>query len=159
MEPGSGGSRSVAFGVVALQGALLVAFFLAPGRDDWPVPAWLAAAGSIAVLAGGAILLLAALNLGRSLTPLPTPAPGGALRTGGLYRFVRHPIYSGLLLLVFGSAAGSGSVVRLGLAGALLGLLIRKARWEEDMLRRRYPDYGDYARQTPRFVPRLGRRP
>ena len=154
MTARSGGSRALAVGVVAVQAVLLVAFFLAPRRHDWPVPAWLAAAGSTAVVAGGAILLLAALNLGRSLTPLPTPAPRGALRTGGLYRFVRHPIYSGLLLLLFGSAAGSGSAVRLAVAGALLGLLTRKARWEEDMLRRRYPGYDDYARRTPRFVPR-----
>ena len=147
-----------AVGVVVLQAALLVAFFLAPRRDDWPVPGWLAAIGSTAVVAGGAILVLAALNLGRSLTPLPTPAPRGALRTGGLYRFVRHPIYSGLLVLLFGSAASSGSIVRLTLAGALLALLTRKARWEEDMLRRRYPGYDAYALRTPRFIPLLGGR-
>jgi len=154
MTARAGGGRSLALGVVALQGVLLLAFFLAPKRDDWPVPGWLAAAGSVAVIAGGATLVVAALNLGRSLTALPTPVPRGALRTGGLYRFVRHPIYSGLLLLLFGSAAGSGSVVRLVLAGVLLALLTRKARWEEDMLRRRYPGYDDYARRTPRFVPR-----
>ena len=152
---GASPGRSLAVGVVALQAALLVAFFLAPRRGDWAVPGWLAAAGSTAVVAGAGILVLAALNLGRSLTPLPTPVPRGVLQTGGLYRFVRHPIYSGLLVLLFGSAATSGSAVRLVLAAALLGLLTRKARWEEDMLRRRYPDYDDYARRTPRFVPRL----
>ena len=157
MTARSGGSRALAVWVVALQGVLLVAFFVAPRRDDWPRPAWLAAAGSAAVVAGAAIMVVAALNLGRSVTPLPTPVPRGALRTGGLYRFVRHPIYSGLLLLLFGSAAGSASLVRLALAGALLALLTRKARWEEEMLRRRYPGYDDYARRTPRFVPRLGR--
>jgi protein-S-isoprenylcysteine O-methyltransferase Ste14 len=155
----SGGNRVLAGGVVALQAVLLVAFFLAPRRHDWPVPAWLATAGSTAVVAGAAALVFAALNLGRSLTPLPTPASNSTLRTGGLYRFVRHPIYSGLLVLVFGSTAASGSVVRLTLAAALLVLLVRKARWEEDMLRRRYPGYDDYARRTPRFVPRLRPRP
>jgi protein-S-isoprenylcysteine O-methyltransferase Ste14 len=144
---------------VAAQAVLLVAFFLTPRRHDWSLPGWLAAGASMAVVAGGAILLLAALNLGRSLTALPTPASRGELQTGGLYRFVRHPIYSGLLLLLFGSTAGSGSVVRFTLACALLGLLTRKAQWEEDMLRRRYPGYDDYARRTPRFVPHLRRAP
>lgn len=154
----SSGDRALAVGVVALQGALLVVFFLAPRRHDWPVPAWLAAASSTVVLAAAGVLLFAALNLGRSLTPLPTPAPRATLRTGGLYRFVRHPIYSAVLALVAGATAESGSVVRLALAGALLALLAGKARWEEDMLRRRYPGYDDYARRTPRFVPRPPRR-
>ena len=151
--------RWLAVGVVAVQAALLLAFFLAPRRHDWPVPDWLGAAGSIVVVAGAGVLVVAAVNLGRSLTPLPTPAPKASLRTGGLYRFVRHPIYSGLLALVFGGAVTSGSAVRLGLATALLGLLSRKAAWEEDMLRRRYSGYDDYARRTPRFVPRVRARP
>jgi protein-S-isoprenylcysteine O-methyltransferase Ste14 len=106
--------------------------------------------------AGQVVLVLAAINLGRSLTALPTPAPRGTLRTRGLYRFVRHPIYSGLLALVFADTVMSRSAVRLVLAVALLALLSRKAAWEEQMLRRRYPDYAEYARRTPRFVPRLG---
>jgi protein-S-isoprenylcysteine O-methyltransferase Ste14 len=148
-----------AVGVVALQAVLLTAFFLAPRRQDWPVPGWLATVGSAAVVAGGAVLLVAAFNLGRSLTPLPTPTRNATLRTGGLYGFVRHPIYSGLLALVFGGAITSARVVRLVLAAALLALLNRKAAWEEDMLRRRYPGYDDYARRTPKFLPRLRRRP
>jgi protein-S-isoprenylcysteine O-methyltransferase Ste14 len=141
--------------VVAIQGGLLLAFFLAPRRQDWPLPAWLSAAGSTAVVVGAVVLVLAGVNLGRSLTALPTPTARGTLRTGGLYRFVRHPIYSGLLALVLGSAVTSRSVVRLALAAALLGLLLAKAAWEEAMLRQRYPEYEQYARRTPRFVPRL----
>ena len=105
------------------------------------------------------MLLVASFNLGRSLTPLPTPTRTATLRTGGLYRFVRHPLYSGLLALVFGGAVASASGVKLVLAAALLVLLNRKAAWEEDMLRRRYPDHDDYARRTPKFFPRLRRRP
>jgi len=155
-EP-SAKQRLAAFGVVAVQGALLVAFFLAPRRHDWPLPGWLSAAGSTGVAAGAVVLVVAALNLGRSLTALPTPSAGATLRTGGLYRFVRHPIYTGLLALVFGGAVTSRSAVRLGLAVALLALLTVKATWEEDMLLRRYPEYEDYARRTPRFLPRPSR--
>ena len=147
--------RLLAVGVVAVQAGLLLVFFLAPRRHVWPVPGWLAAAGSVVVVAGAGVLLVAALNLGPSLTALPTPARRATLRTGGLYRFVRHPIYSGLLALVFGGAVTSGSVVKLGIAAALLGLLSRKAAWEERMLRRRYVGYDDYARRVPRFVPQL----
>lgn len=152
--------RLAAVAVVVVQGGLLLAFFLAPRREDWPLPAWLSAAGSAGVALGAIILVLAAFNLGRSLTALPTPARRATLKTGGLYRFVRHPIYAGLLALVFGGAVTSRSVVRLALATALLGLLTAKAAWEEAMLRQRYPEYEEYARRTPRFVPRLtARRP
>jgi protein-S-isoprenylcysteine O-methyltransferase Ste14 len=149
------GARLLAVAVVAVQAGLLAAFFLAPRRSDWPLPGWLATVGSAMVLAGGGVLIAAALNLGRSLTPLPTPAAKGTLRTTGLYRIVRHPIYAGLLALLFGGALGSRSVMRLALAVAMLGVLNRKAAWEEDMLRRRYPEYEEYARRTPRFVPRF----
>jgi protein-S-isoprenylcysteine O-methyltransferase Ste14 len=149
--------RARALAVVTLQAVLLVAFFLAPRRQDWPVPGWLAAAASAAGLAGGAVLVVACFNLGRSLTPLPTPTRNATLRTGGLYGFVRHPIYTGVLALVFGGAVKSASVVRLVLAVALLVLFDRKAAWEEDMLRHRYPDYDEYARRTPKFIPRWPR--
>lgn len=153
----TGDRGSAAVGIVAVQVLLLVGFFLAPKRNDWPVPDRLATAGSFVVVAGAGVLIVAALSLGRSLTALPTPTARATLRTGGLYRCVRHPIYSGLLAMVLGGAVVSGSVVKLGLAAALLGLLTGKAHWEEDMLRQRYAEYEDYARRTPRFVPRLRR--
>ncbi len=43
-------------------------------------------------------MVVAATALGRGLTAAPLPNSHAELRTGGLYRFVRHPIYSGLLL-------------------------------------------------------------
>jgi protein-S-isoprenylcysteine O-methyltransferase Ste14 len=101
---------------------------------------------------------VAAVNLGRSLTPLPTPAEGSTLKTGGLYRVVRHPIYTAVLTIVFGATAKSGSVVRLALAAALLGLFTGKAHWEEAMLHRRYASYEKYAACTPRFLPGRRRR-
>jgi protein-S-isoprenylcysteine O-methyltransferase Ste14 len=139
--------------VVAVQAALIVAIVLTPGGDDWPVPGWLSALATAAQIAGAAVLVVAALNLGRSLTALPNPTERSTLKTRGLYRWVRHPIYSGVMALVIGTAAKSGTVVDAILAAALVALLAGKARWEERMLRHRYPDYVDYAARTPAFVP------
>ena len=150
--------RPAAFGVVAVQGALLVAFFALPGDKGWAVPRWLSGLASAVQFAGWVVLLGAFVSLGRSLTVLPTPSERSTLKTTGLYRFVRHPIYTGVLAIVLGGAVTSGRVVRLGVALALLGLLTAKARWEEDMLRRRYRAYDDYAARTPRFLPRPRRR-
>ena len=76
------------------------------------------------------------------------------LRTGGLYRAVRHPIYSGLLLTAGSFTIASGSLPRLLALAALVALLTAKARWEERHLARRFADYPASAAHTPRFVPR-----
>ncbi len=143
----------MAAALVAVQLALLLAFFTAPAGDDWTVPGWLAVGAAIVANAGGAVLILSAINLGRSLTAMPTPAERGTLKTTGLYRIVRHPLYTGLLALVLGRAITSGSLAKAGLGTVLFALLVAKARWEEQMLARRYADYGAYAARTPRFLP------
>jgi protein-S-isoprenylcysteine O-methyltransferase Ste14 len=111
-----------------------------------------AAAGALGT-AGLGVLILSALNLGRSLTAMPNPAERATLKTTGLYRFVRHPLYAGLLALVLGRTVSSGSWTKAALGAALFALILGKARWEEQMLRQRYPEYAEYAARTPRFIP------
>jgi protein-S-isoprenylcysteine O-methyltransferase Ste14 len=138
---------------VGIQLGLLVAMVVLPSGEAWPVPAWLAAAGRIGQLAGVAVLVVALVNLGPSLTPLPTPTPTSTLRRGGLYRLVRHPIYSGILLLAFATASVSASWWVLAAAAGLAVLFQVKSGFEERLLRRRYPEYAAYADRTGRFVP------
>jgi protein-S-isoprenylcysteine O-methyltransferase Ste14 len=73
----------------------------------------------------------------------------------GPYGIVRHPIYTGLLLAVFATAAAKGTI--LGVLGALLialGLWM-KARLEEEWLREAlHPGaYDDYRGRVPMLVP------
>jgi protein-S-isoprenylcysteine O-methyltransferase Ste14 len=99
------------------------------------------------------VLVVGLINLGRSLTPLPSPVPHGELRTGGLYRLVRHPIYSGILALTIGVAIRSTNWAVVAATIGLTGWFMAKARWEERRLLIRYPGYRGYAAHTPRFVP------
>jgi protein-S-isoprenylcysteine O-methyltransferase Ste14 len=138
---------------VVVQLALLVAIVLLPSGDAWPVPRWLDLLALALELIGLAVLLVALVNLGRSLTPLPTPVPHGELRETGLYRFVRHPIYTGILALAVGVTIRSASAWVAAATLALAGWFTLKARWEEHHLSRRYPGYAAYAARTPRFVP------
>ncbi len=131
--------------------ALLVAM---PRRTDWPVPSAMRVGVDLASLALAGV---AAGTLGRGLTPLPLPNQHAHLRTRGLYRHVRHPIYAGLLLSGAAHTAGSGSIHQVGVLALLTGPLSGKARWEETRLRAEFPDYSAYALTTPRFLPRLGR--
>ena len=148
-------ARSLVAGQFALIGILVVL----PGRHDWPVPAALTAACTVATVVGLAVMVIAATGLGRGLTATPLPNAHARLRTGGLYRFVRHPIYSGLLLTMASLTVASGSGFRLLTLAVLVLLLIVKAAWEEMRLIQRFEGYADYAARTPRFVPvRLRRR-
>ena len=52
---------------------------------------------SIATVVGLAVMVFEAIGLGRGLTATPLPNAHAKLRTGGLYRYAQHPIYSGLL--------------------------------------------------------------
>jgi protein-S-isoprenylcysteine O-methyltransferase Ste14 len=143
--------------LVAGQFLLIGILVLVPGRHDWPVPAGLKVACSIATFVGLAVMIIGATGLGRGLTATPLPNAHAKLRTGGLYRYARHPIYSGLLLTMAAITVASGSVSRLLTLVVLVLLLTGKARWEETRLMRRFEGYAGYAARTPRFVPRLRR--
>lgn len=113
------------------------------------------AAGVGLLMAGGALAAVSARRLGPALTPLPVPRPGAPLVTGGPYRWVRHPVYSGVLLLAAG-AATAGSARAAAPAAALAALLDRKAAYEERRLGVAHPGYDDYARRVRwRLVPGL----
>ena len=72
----------------------------------------------------------------------------------GPYRFVRHPIYSSLLLMCFGAALVTNRLVPLlSLALIFIGFLI-KLRQEERLLRRHFPEqYPAYQRRTKMLIP------
>ena len=143
----------VAWLFVVVQFALLVVIVLLPAGDTWVSPAGLDLVARLLAYIGLAVLVIGLVNLGRSLTPLPSPVPHGELRTGGLYRLVRHPIYTGIMALAVGVTIRSGSPAVAAATVALIALFTAKARWEEARLRVRYPGYAAYAARVPRFVP------
>ena len=137
-----------------LFGAVAVACIWGP---RWPdgVQVPVAVAGGVAALAGAAVVVLAGRALGGSLTPFPKPPPDGALVVDGPYRVVRHPIYSGALLLLTGLSL-IFSPLALAAAGLLAAVWALKSGVEERFLRDQYPEYGAYsARVRSRLVPFL----
>lgn len=156
--PGGPRERRVALSLVTAQMLLIAAVVLLPGGRPpwgWPTPAWLRVLGAVGALVGLVVMALAGTTLGRGLTAVPLPNRHAVLRTGGLYRWVRHPIYSGLLLAAGSLVAATGGGARLVAFAALATLLGVKARWEEGRLARHFAGYRQYARRTPRFVPGL----
>lgn len=142
---------------VLVQGAILGLLLFTDLDLDWSVRrfCWL---GVTLVLIGIIGILLAAANLQRSFTAMPIPKADGKMTRQGLYRFARHPMYTSLLLLSFGIALYSGNLYKYLLVGSLFVLLYFKSAYEENFLLEKYPDYSDYAKRTPRFLPRLRRK-
>lgn len=138
---------------VAVQAVLLATLVLLPGGDDFDIPEWLRILADIVFWAGIAVAVVAAASLGRALTATPVPNGSGELRTGGLYRFARHPIYSGVIVLVVAIAARSGNWWTLVLAVGTIAFFVVKSSWEERRLTERFDEYAAYSATTGRFFP------
>ena len=83
----------------------------------------------------------------------PVPREGGHLVQHGPYRWIRHPMYSALLLAGVAAARLSGDGVSWLILLALAAVLAVKAAVEERALAAHYADYPGYQKRTRRFVP------
>ena len=118
-----------------------------------PANAALPIAGMLLVLAGLLFSLWARWHLGRNWSGEVTVKQNHTLIRSGPYRVVRHPIYSGVLLALLGTALALGEI-RGFLASALIliGFVIKLAV-EEARMRETFPDHAEYSRRTARLIP------
>ncbi len=110
-------------------------------------------AGLLAI--GGILLGVWAIVAMRpdNVSVLPELRPTTRLVLRGPYRFVRHPMYTALLLFTGGLLIDAFSLLRLLIWLILLTVLIRKLSYEEQLLRERFPDYEAYQRSSARLLP------
>ncbi|MDO9590382.1 MAG: isoprenylcysteine carboxylmethyltransferase family protein [Microcella sp.] len=148
---------AAAWALVGLQFVFLILLGFMPWGDLWQRGIGVVVLGLVLVGLGFGIALAAGAGLGRTLTPSPIPKADGVLVTTGVYGFVRHPIYSGLLVLGVGLVVIGASWLHVIAWVALLSVLMTKSRFEERMLAGQYADYADYAARVGRLVPGLGR--
>jgi protein-S-isoprenylcysteine O-methyltransferase Ste14 len=116
----------------------------------WPA-LWVAAALAAAAFAVGIAALTA--NRPGNFNIRPEPKAGARLVTHGIYRHIRHPMYSAFLLLMLAAVAADARPWRIALWIALAAVLAAKAQREERYLRQAFPAYAEYQRRTKRFVP------
>jgi len=136
-----------------VQAILFCAMLRAPLKERCACPLVLRAMGLLILSAGVVVAVLSYRTLGRSHSPWTTPLADGQLVTTGMYRCMRHPIYTGWILVALGWALLTGS--RLGVGVALPGgtFYDLKAREEEKWLADTYAGYAAYQRQVKRFIP------
>ena len=103
----------------------------------------------------GALTGLAALmaNPPGNFSIHPAPRPGARLVTRGIYRWVRHPMYTAVLIMGLGVSWAANSWCSRIIWLTLLAVLVRKAWMEEDWMIGAHPDYAGYRDRTARFLP------
>jgi protein-S-isoprenylcysteine O-methyltransferase Ste14 len=138
----------------------LIPWWLTGWRVREPVPYWapMRVLGVILLAAGLFALVQAFVRF--VVEGLGTPAPIAAperLVVGGLYRYVRNPMYVAVLTIIVGQALILGQLVLLPYAAAFWVITAAFVRWyEEPALTRRFgADYEAYRRAVPAWRPRL----
>jgi protein-S-isoprenylcysteine O-methyltransferase Ste14 len=123
-----------------------------PGGRAWPV-----AAGFVLIVAGIALRAWSIATLGRFFQYQIEILPGHRVVTGGPYRYVRHPSYTGIALTLAGFALVSGDalslVTALVLGGA--GLAVRIHAEERQLTDALGAEYERFAAEHKRLVPGL----
>jgi protein-S-isoprenylcysteine O-methyltransferase Ste14 len=110
--------------------------------------------GLLLYTAGLGIAVSARLELGRNWSDIEAAhlQRDHAVVASGLYRYIRHPIYTGDLLLLAGLELALNSWLVLGVA-LIAAVVSQKAAREEKDLVGGIPDYAAYCRRTKRFIP------
>ncbi|MEB0114103.1 isoprenylcysteine carboxylmethyltransferase family protein [Variovorax sp. RTB1] len=154
-RPDQPASKALALTLVTLQFALLAALVAAaiPSlmQPDGRYGAWLAFASG----GGLGAWSLAANRIG-NFNIRPIPRQGGLLICSGPYRWIRHPMYSAVMLVGLGcalAARGNAFILALALEFALFGVLLAKAVVEEHWMQLSHPAYAAYKSRTKRFLP------
>ncbi len=113
-------------------------------------------AGVLVVVLSTAFTIWARLTLGTMWSLLAIGKMGHQLRTTGPYAITRHPIYTGIIGMLIGTAiAVGGGLSCLALVTVVLAFLI-KARSEEELLLRIFEDeYRAYQREVAAIIPFL----
>ncbi|HYX83849.1 MAG TPA: isoprenylcysteine carboxylmethyltransferase family protein [Gaiellales bacterium] len=114
------------------------------------------AAGALGVVlcaAGIGLAIWARVRLGRNWGEPMTERAEPELVIQGPYRYVRHPIYAGMLLAMIGSALAAGLFWAIILVAFGVYFVVSALVEERSMLARFPDEYGEYRRRTKRIVP------
>jgi protein-S-isoprenylcysteine O-methyltransferase Ste14 len=145
---------------VAVQGVIFGYFFAAllvgETVDEFSGLVYLRSAGLLIALFGSGVSIWSVILHGSRLSPFPKPVDGASLIDAGPYRFVRHPMYSGIIAFTFGCGLAYANIAASLAALMFLIFFIAKTGREEEMLVDVVPGYRKYRSSVVwRLIPRV----
>jgi protein-S-isoprenylcysteine O-methyltransferase Ste14 len=141
--------------------AFWLAWLINPAWLAWshvPIPPAARWLGVALAMIGGLSWTWALHHLGKNLTDTVITRRQHYLVTTGPYRFVRHPFYSSVVMVLLGNSLATANGLIIVLCAVLwFGFLLPRTRIEEQNLMNRFGDeYRNYMGRVGRFIPRLG---
>jgi protein-S-isoprenylcysteine O-methyltransferase Ste14 len=137
----------------------LIAYIADPSLMSWSaldLPEWMRWLGAGIGVVAGVFMTWTLRNLDGNLTDTVATRREHTLVTTGPYRWIRHPFYSAVALIVLANALAAANWFLLLTGGLVFVLLAIRSRREEQNLVARFGDrYRDYMRDTGRFLPQV----
>lgn len=140
---------------------ILLLLLLTPIGYDWPLgalyhvtPPAVKILGLLVTGLGVTFAIWARARLGANWSGIPSVKKGHTLVTSGPYSVVRHPIYTGLMFGVTGSALVLGTYGSLVVILASAVVIAIRIRQEEKLMQERFGDeYTDYRKRAKTIIP------
>jgi protein-S-isoprenylcysteine O-methyltransferase Ste14 len=140
--------------LVAVTWVLQVVYRTALQQTLWSQTAAVGVLADLFTVAGLAVALWARAVLGRNWSATIAFKEDHELMQDGPYAYVRHPIYSGLLLMALGTAVESGRLGSFVLLAAVAVVFAVKAHLEERLMTSHFPEaYPQYRRRVKALIP------
>jgi protein-S-isoprenylcysteine O-methyltransferase Ste14 len=95
-------------------------------------------------------------SIGSGITPTSATRKEHKLVTNGIYRWVRHPLYTigSSMFVAFGMMADNWFIALLGVL-AFIGMAVRTPQEEANLIEKFGDEYREYMKRTGRFLPKL----
>ncbi len=134
----------------------MMAFSAFDHRMGWStVPVWLCLLGDLLVAAGLSVAMLVVIQNSYAAATITVEA-GQTVASGGLYKFVRHPMYAADLVMMVGMPLALGSYWGLLFVLPGIAVLVFRILDEEKLLTQDLPGYREYAQHVRyRLVPNV----
>lgn len=154
MPPARGTSWVI--GQVVLFCLFIVSLVGGNGIPDIPGIVFAQIVGVVVALGGAALSVWAFLHHGADLTPFPRPNAGQQLIDVGPYRYVRHPMYSGIVAFTLGVGLAYANPITVLCSFAFVVFFMAKTGYEEELLVAHVEGYREYRSSVPwRLIPYL----
>jgi protein-S-isoprenylcysteine O-methyltransferase Ste14 len=145
---------------VVVQGVIFGFFVIAMVAGERVEPftgmVYAQSAGLFVALVGSWISIWSVMQHGSALSAVPVPREGARLITTGPYRYVRHPMYTGVIAFVLGASVAYMVPAAMVAAPTFFVFFLAKSGREEELLAQFVPGYRTYRSEVRwRLIPRV----